>query len=34
MYAQNTFYTWRKKFQGMQSAEVKRLRELERENVG
>jgi putative transposase len=31
--SQNTFYTWRKKFQGMQTAEVKRLRELERENA-
>ena len=29
----NTFYTWRKKFQGMPSAEVKRLRELEKENA-
>ncbi len=32
--SQNTFYTWRKKFQGMQTSEVKRLRELERENAG
>jgi putative transposase len=31
--SQNTFYTWRKKFQGMQTGEVKRLRELERENA-
>ena len=29
----NTFYTWRKKFQGMQTNEVKRLRELEKENA-
>jgi putative transposase len=31
--SQNTFYTWRKKFQGMQTGEVKRLRELEKENA-
>ncbi|WP_309722281.1 transposase, partial [Armatimonas sp.] len=29
----NTFYTWKKKFQGMQTNEVKRLRELEKENA-
>lgn len=31
--SQNTFYTWKKKFQGMQTNEVKRLRELEKENA-
>ena len=31
--SQNTFYTWKRKFQGMQTNEVKRLRELEKENV-
>ena len=31
--SQNTFYTWKRKFQGMQSNEVKRLRELEKENA-
>jgi putative transposase len=31
--SQNTFYTGRKKFQGMQIGEVKRLRELEKENA-
>jgi putative transposase len=31
--SQNTFYTGRKKFQGMQTGEVKRLRELEKENA-
>ena len=30
---ENTFYAWRKKFAGMQTNEVKRLRELERENA-
>ena len=30
---ENTFYTWRKKFAGMQTSEVKRLRELEKENA-
>jgi len=30
---QTTFYTWRKKFAGMQTSEVKRLRELEKENA-
>jgi putative transposase len=31
--SQNTFYTWRKKFGAMQTSDVKRLRELERENA-
>ena len=31
--SQNTFYTWKRKFQGMQTNEVKRLRELEKENA-
>ena len=30
---QNTFYAWRKKFAGMQTGEIKRLRELEKENA-
>ncbi len=30
---ENTFYAWRKKFAGLQTSEVKRLRELERENA-
>ena len=30
---QTTFYTWRKKFAGMQTSEVKRLREMEKENA-
>ncbi len=28
-----TFYTWRKKFGGMQPRDVQRLRELEKENA-
>lgn len=28
-----TFYTWRKKFGGMKTNEVQRLRELEKENA-
>ena len=28
-----TFYTWRKKFGGMQTKDVQRLRELEKENA-
>ena len=28
-----TFYAWRKKFGGMQSRDVQRLRELEKENA-
>jgi len=31
--SQNTFYTWRKKFGALQTSDVKRLRELERENA-
>jgi putative transposase len=31
--SQNTFYTWRKKFGTMQTSEVKKLRELEKENA-
>lgn len=30
---QNTFYAWRKKFGGMQSRELQRLRELQKENA-
>jgi putative transposase len=32
--SQNTFYTWRRKFGTMQTSEVKKLRELEKENAG
>jgi putative transposase len=28
-----TFYSWRKKFDGMQSRDVQRLKELEKENA-
>jgi putative transposase len=28
-----TFYTWRRKYSGMEQAEVRRLRELEKENA-
>jgi putative transposase len=31
--SQNTFYTGKRKFKGMQTNEVKRLRELEKENA-
>lgn len=31
--SENTFYTWRKKFGAMQTSDVKRLRELEKENA-
>lgn len=31
--SQNTFYTWRRKFGTMQTSEVKKLRELEKENA-
>ena len=30
--SENTFYNWRKKFGGMNVADVRRLRELEKEN--
>lgn len=30
--AENTFYTWRQKYAGLQVNEAKRLRELEQEN--
>ncbi len=30
--AENTFYTWRKKYGGVDVAAIKRLRELEQEN--
>lgn len=30
---ETTFYNWRKKFAGMQTGDVKRLRELEKENA-
>jgi putative transposase len=30
---ENTFYTWRKKFSGVQGRDVQRLRELEKENA-
>jgi len=30
--ADHTFYRWRRKYEGMELAEVHRLRELEREN--
>lgn len=28
-----TFYTWRRRYEGMAESEVKRLRDLEKENV-
>ena len=31
--AENTFYKWRQKYGGMEVAEAKRLRELEKENA-
>jgi putative transposase len=31
--SENTFYAWRRKFGAMQTSEVKRLRELEKENA-
>ncbi len=31
--SENTFYAWRKKFGGIQTGEVKRLREREKENA-
>ncbi len=31
--SENTFYTWRKKYAGVDVAAVKRLRELEHENA-
>jgi putative transposase len=31
--AENTFYKWRQKYGGMEVAEARRLRELERENA-
>ena len=31
--SENTFYEWRKKFGGMQTRDVQRLRELEKENA-
>ena len=31
--SQNTFYRWRNKFGGMQTKEVQRLKELEKENA-
>ena len=31
--AENTFYTWRKKYGGTDVAAIKRLRELEQENA-
>jgi len=31
--AENTFYKWRQKFGGMEVAEARRLRELEKENA-
>ena len=31
--SQNTIYAWRKKFAGMPTSDVKRLRELEKENA-
>ncbi len=30
--SQNTFYLWRRKYSGVQTEDLKRLRELEREN--
>ena len=31
--SQNTFYTWRRKYAGMGIAELRRLKQLERENA-
>lgn len=31
--SEQTYYRWRKKFQGMEVADAKRLRELEKENT-
>lgn len=31
--SKDTYYKWKQKFNGMQSSDVKRLRELERENA-
>jgi len=31
--SKDTYYKWKQKFNGMQSSDVKKLRELERENV-
>lgn len=31
--SQNTFYLWKRKYSGVQSDDLKRLRELERENA-
>lgn len=31
--SEQTLYTWRKRFGGLEAADVKRLRELERENA-
>ena len=30
--SENTFYTWKRKFNGLQSQDVRRLKELEQEN--
>lgn len=30
--SENTFYTWKRKYGGMQSQDVRRLKELEQEN--
>lgn len=30
--SENTFYTWKRKYAGMQSQDVRRLKELEQEN--
>jgi putative transposase len=30
--SQNTFYVWKRKYSGLETDDVKRLRELEREN--
>ncbi len=31
--SQNTFYTWRRKYEGMGIAELRRLKQLEKENA-
>jgi putative transposase len=31
--SKDTYYKWRRKFNGMESSDVKKLRELERENA-
>jgi putative transposase len=32
-FSSHTFYTWRRKFQGIEAQDVKKMRELEQENA-